>query len=93
MIHARAFQAFLAKWRHLYALNAVTDCGYFTVDFNELSSDSDVVVALPDIVSEMRQSPELIINSFRLSLHQMLADEMLRDGIIVIIISGLFSSG
>ncbi|XP_029962352.1 LOW QUALITY PROTEIN: DNA helicase MCM8 [Salarias fasciatus] len=72
----RVFEKYFSSRIHLYDKDEIERQGSVLVDYADLVGDGAVLEALPEIVTELKEQPELLISCLGAAVHQVLTVDL-----------------
>ncbi|XP_041352396.1 LOW QUALITY PROTEIN: DNA helicase MCM8-like [Gigantopelta aegis] len=66
------FEKYFISWSSLYNWSDIEVKGFFTVNFKDFSTDQIIQEAIPDLSSEVKNSPETLLSCIGLAMHQII---------------------
>ncbi|MEQ2272208.1 hypothetical protein XENORESO_016623, partial [Xenotaenia resolanae] len=66
----KVFEKYFTSRIHLYNKDEIERQGSVLVDYTELTGDKLVCEALPDIVTDLQEQPEVMLNCLGVAIHQ-----------------------
>ncbi|XP_067368767.1 DNA helicase MCM8 isoform X1 [Channa argus] len=72
----KVFEKYFTSRIHLYDKDEIERQGSVLVDYADLTGDRNVREVLPDITTELKEQPELILNCLGVAIHQVLTVDL-----------------
>ncbi|XP_015800528.3 DNA helicase MCM8 [Nothobranchius furzeri] len=72
----KAFEKYFTSRIHLYDKDEIERQGSVLVDYTDLTGDQVVCKALPDIITELKEQPEVMLNCLGVAIHQVLTTDL-----------------
>ncbi|KAM4729618.1 DNA helicase MCM8 isoform 2-T2 [Anableps anableps] len=72
----KVFEKYFTSRIHLYDKDEIERQGSVLVDYTELTGDRAVCKAHPDIVTDLREQPEVMLNCLGVAIHQVLTSDL-----------------
>ncbi|XP_069395002.1 DNA helicase MCM8 [Paralichthys olivaceus] len=72
----KVFEKYFTSKIHLYDKDEIERQGSVLVDYADLIEDKTVRKAIPDLTTELKEQPELILNCLGMAIHQVLAIDL-----------------
>ncbi|XP_039994442.1 DNA helicase MCM8 [Xiphias gladius] len=72
----KVFEKYFTSKIHLYDKDEIERQGSVMVDYADLTGDKTVRKALPDLTTELKEQPELILNCLGVAIHQVLTIDL-----------------
>ncbi|XP_047207829.1 DNA helicase MCM8 [Girardinichthys multiradiatus] len=72
----KVFEKYFTSRIHLYDKDEIERQGSVLVDYTELTGDKLVCEALPDIVTDLQEQPEVMLNCLGVAIHQVLTADL-----------------
>ncbi|XP_053292433.1 DNA helicase MCM8 [Pleuronectes platessa] len=72
----KVFEKYFTSKIHLYDKDEIERQGSVLVDYADLIGDKTVSEAIPDLTTELKEQPELILNCLGVAIHQVLAVDL-----------------
>ncbi|KAK3604621.1 hypothetical protein CHS0354_028978 [Potamilus streckersoni] len=69
----QVLEKYFTSWIQLFNLDDIELKGSVTVDFSELATDRIVTEGFPDLIKELRETPEKIVSCIGLAMHQLIS--------------------
>ncbi|XP_034041317.1 DNA helicase MCM8 [Thalassophryne amazonica] len=76
MDKVKVFEKYFSLKINLYDKDEIERQGSVLVDYADLTDDKTVREALPELISELREQPEVILNCLGLAVHQVLTSDL-----------------
>uniref|UniRef100_A0A668AWY9 DNA helicase MCM8 n=1 Tax=Myripristis murdjan TaxID=586833 RepID=A0A668AWY9_9TELE len=70
------FEKYFTSKIHLYDKDEIERQGSVLVDYEDLTRDGKVRAALPDLSTQLREQPEVILNCLGVAIHQVLTTDL-----------------
>ncbi|XP_028279938.1 DNA helicase MCM8 [Parambassis ranga] len=72
----KVFERYFTSRIHLYDKDEIERQGSVLVDYADLSGDRNVRGALPDIITDLKEQPEVMLNCLGVAIHQVLTVDL-----------------
>ncbi|XP_068597302.1 DNA helicase MCM8 [Brachionichthys hirsutus] len=72
----KVFEKYFTSKIHLYDKDEIERQGSFLVDYADLTRDQNVRGALPDLPTELKEQPEVMLNCLGVAVHQVLTIDL-----------------
>ncbi|XP_054879379.1 DNA helicase MCM8 [Poeciliopsis prolifica] len=72
----KVFEKYFISQIHLYNKDEIERQGSVLVDYTDLTGNKAVCEALPDIVTDLREQPDVILNCLGVAIHQVLTADL-----------------